>query len=141
VLLARLQPVEVVERVEPADVAVRLAAVQELLGRTGEEQPVERGLPGAPRDVELGRVLLGQLGLAPSSPLRKPMTESGMSKACGFSSNSTGSAPFATSCRARSPTTLELGVTLVGRPRMRFAAAYISSICSKRSPRPSATAC
>ena len=33
------------------------------------------------------------------------------------------SAPTATRCRARSPTTLELGVTLVGRPRILSAAA------------------
>ena len=36
---------------------------------------------------------------------KKPITESGMSKSFGFSANSAGSAPAATRCSARSPTT------------------------------------
>ncbi len=80
-------------------------------------------------------------GGSPSSPLRKPTTESGMSNFAGLSSNSAGSAPTATRCSARSPTTFELGVTLTTLPRMSLAAAYMSSICSNFSPRPSAIAC
>ena len=80
-------------------------------------------------------------GGSPSSPWRKPMTESGMSKEPGSSSNSCGSAPTATRCRARSPTTLDDGVTLTTLPRMSLAAAYMSSTCSNFSPRPSAIAC
>ena len=80
-------------------------------------------------------------GGSPSSPERKPMTESGTSNFCGDSSNSFGSAPTATRCSARSPTTFEDGVTLTMLPRMSLAAAYMSSICSNFSPRPSETAC
>ena len=69
------------------------------------------------------------------------MTESGMSNEAGSSANATGSAPTATRCSARSPTTLDDGVTLTTLPRMSFAAAYMSSICSNFSPSPSATAC
>ena len=69
------------------------------------------------------------------------MTESGMSNRVGSASNSAGSALAPTSASARSPTTLELGVTLTMLPRMRFAAAYMSSIDSNRSPRPRAIAC
>ena len=69
------------------------------------------------------------------------MTESGMSNLPGSSANSSGSAPTATRCSARSPTTLDDGVTLTMLPRMSLAAAYMSSICSNFSPRPSAIAC
>ncbi len=69
------------------------------------------------------------------------MTESGMSNFEGFSSNSFGSAPTATRCSARSPTTFDDGVTLTMLPRRSLAAAYMSSICSNFSPSPSATAC
>jgi hypothetical protein len=48
--------------------------------------------------------------------LRKPITESGMPKLVGLDSNSSGSAWAPTS--ARSPTTLELGVTLTMLPRI-----------------------
>ena len=48
---------------------------------------------------------------------------------------------MATSWSARSPTTLDDGVTLVGRPRIRDAAAYVASTASNRSPSPSAIAC
>ena len=102
---------------------------------------VRRGLAWRP-----GRALVrngsGQPpGGSPSSPLRKPMTESGMSYFCGSSSKSAGSAPAPTSASARSPTTLDDGVTLTTLPRMRLAAAYMSSISSNRSPRPRAMAC
>ena len=80
-------------------------------------------------------------GGSPSSPSRKPITESGMSYFVGFSSKSAGSAPAPTSASARSPTTLDDGVTLTRLPRMRFAAAYMFSMSSKRSPRPRAIAC
>ena len=69
------------------------------------------------------------------------MTESGTSKSDGFSSNSAGSAPTLTSASARSPTTFDEGVTFTTLPRIRLAAAYMSSICSNFSPSPSATAC
>ena len=46
VLGARAQPVEVVEGGEDRHVAVRLARLQEVLGRAGEEQPVERRRAG-----------------------------------------------------------------------------------------------
>ena len=68
------------------------------------------------------------------------MTESGMSNLFGVASKSSGVTPAPTRCSARSPTTLEDGVTFTRRPRIRSAAAYIASISSKRSPRPSATA-
>ncbi|CPU64677.1 Uncharacterised protein [Mycobacteroides abscessus] len=80
-------------------------------------------------------------GGSPSSPPRNPITESGMSNDCGSAANSAGSAPAATRCSARSPTTFDDGVTFTSRPRIRSAAAYIASICSNRSPRPSAIAC
>ncbi|SIN19588.1 Uncharacterised protein [Mycobacteroides abscessus subsp. abscessus] len=79
-------------------------------------------------------------GGVPSSPLRKPITESGMSNFCGFCSNSAGSAFMPTSCRARSPTTFEEGVTFTMCPSIRSAAEYMSSISSKCSARPSAVA-
>ena len=69
------------------------------------------------------------------------MTESGMSYDAGSASNAAGSAPAATRASARSPTTLEDGVTLTTLPRMSLAAAYMSSTCSNFSPRPSAIAC
>ncbi len=69
------------------------------------------------------------------------MTEAGMSNFAGLSANSSGSAPTATRCSARSPTTFDDGVTLTMWPRMRSAAAYMSSICSNFSPSPSAIAC
>ena len=71
----------------------------------------------------------------------KPTTESGMSYFSGFSSKSAGSAFAAASASARSPTTFDDGVTFGRRPRMSLAAAYRSSMSSKRSPRPSAIAC
>ncbi len=55
-------------------------------------------------------------GGSPSSPSRKPITESGMSYFVGFSSKSAGSAPAPTRARARSPTTLDDGVTLTRLP-------------------------
>ncbi len=69
------------------------------------------------------------------------MTESGTSNLPGSCSNSAGSAPTATRCSARSPTTLDDGVTLTMLPRILFAAAYMSSICSNFSPSPSEIAC
>ena len=69
------------------------------------------------------------------------MTESGMSYVVGLASKSAGSAFAPTRARARSPTTLELGVTFTMLPRIRFAAAYMSSMASKRSPSPRAMAC
>ena len=58
------------------------------------------------------------------------MTESGMSYLVGFASKSAGSALAPTRASARSPTTLELGVTLTKLPRILLAAAYMSSIDS-----------
>jgi len=69
------------------------------------------------------------------------MTEPGMSYDVGSAAKASGSAPAATSASARSPITFEDGVTFGTRPRMSFAAAYMSSICSNFSPRPSAIAC
>ena len=69
------------------------------------------------------------------------MTESGMSYFVGFCSKSAGSAPAPTRARARSPTTLDEGVTLTRLPRIRLAAVYMSSMSSKRSPSPRAMAC
>lgn len=68
------------------------------------------------------------------------MTESGMSNLFGVASKSFGETSAPTRWSARSPTTFDEGVTFTSRPRMRSAAAYIASIASKRSPRPSATA-
>ena len=59
----------------------------------------------------------------PSSPRRNAMTESGMSYLVGLASKSAGSTPAPTRCRAKSPTTLEDGVTLVGRPSISLTAA------------------
>ena len=64
-----------------------------------------------------------------------------MSYLSGFSAKSAGSAFTAARCRARSPTTFDDGVTFGTRPRMRLAAAYMSSMSSKSSARPSAIAC
>ena len=160
------QAVQVVEGVEHRHVAVGLADLGQARRRPGEQQPVEgaapqrrvgvgaagrprpraraaRRAPGAVRPSS-ARVRNGSgqpPGGSPSSPDRNPTTESGMSNFAGSSAKAFGSAPTATRCRARSPTTLELGVTLTSRPRMRSAAAYIRSTCSNRSPRPSAIAC
>src|SRR5699024_11405097 len=57
----------------------------------------------------------------PSSPRRKAITESGISYLVGFSSNSAGATPAPTRCKAKSPTTLDDGVTLVGRPSISYA--------------------
>jgi hypothetical protein len=69
------------------------------------------------------------------------MTDSGMSYALGFASKSAGEAFAPTSASARSPTTFEDGVTLTMLPRILLAAAYMSSIASNLSPRPSEIAC
>jgi hypothetical protein len=44
-LLAGLQPVEEVESVEPADIAIGRPIRQELLGWPRKQQAVQRGLP------------------------------------------------------------------------------------------------
>ena len=64
------------------------------------------------------------------------MTESGMSYLPGFSAKSRGSAPTATRCSARSPTTLLLGVTLTTSWRSRTWRAC----CAPLQPRPCVTA-
>ncbi len=131
----------------------------ELARRPGEQQPVQGrpallGEPGAVVGGQLRRRLglgpaaqrlaaegLGPAaGRVPSSPRRKPMTESGMSNRSGSCSKSAGETPAPTRCRARSPTTLEEGVTFTRRPSIRSAAAYMASMSSKRSPSPSAMA-
>ena len=71
----------------------------------------------------------------------KPITESGTSYFSGLAAKSAGSALTAARCRARSPTTFDDGVTFGTRPRIWFAAAYMSSMSSKSSARPNAIAC
>ncbi|SKU58381.1 Uncharacterised protein [Mycobacteroides abscessus subsp. abscessus] len=62
-------------------------------------------------------------GGSPSSPRRNPMTDSGISKRPGSEANSSALTPVPTSASARSPTTLDDGVTLTNRPSIRSAAA------------------
>ena len=127
VLLAGPQAVEVVDGVEHGDVAVGLPARRELLRRAREEQPVERrpavggqrrlvgvrqlDLPAAaaagPPAPGSGRARASRRAGRPARRARKPTTESGTSKRSGCSANSAGSAPTATRCSARSPTTFE----------------------------------
>ena len=59
VLLAVAQPVEVVDRRQHRDVAERRAGLQEVAGRAGEQQLVERRAAGPRAAVGQGRRLLG----------------------------------------------------------------------------------
>jgi hypothetical protein len=93
-------------------------------------------LDGAPLEG-LGAERVGPAAWrVPELAIQEPMTEAGMSNFPGLSVNSFGSAPTATKCNARSPTTFDDGVTFAMFPSMSLAAAYMSSICSNFSPSP-----
>ena len=143
-------------------VAVGLAVGQVLLGRPGEQQPVQRRRGGpspgprgprrtAPAGSPLGRTALQRPGAERLRPAAGRVAELAAQEA----DHGVGDVelagvglevlrrrrPAPTRCSARSPTTFDDGVTFTSRPSIRSAAAYRSSICSNRSPRPSAMAC
>jgi hypothetical protein len=128
VFLTVAQPIEELIVAQLCCFTVLFAIFLELLGRSGERQPVQRRLPFAAGLGQYGFVLMREflLRLADATALQRPGPQRfrpSAGRVAESAANSSAEIPAPTGASARSPTTLLDGVALINRPRLRSAAA------------------